>query len=432
MTTATDGARLEARRAVEALRSGVPSAAAVRALGSGQPALEARFRELLETSKSAARTGRQSAGLLFGGGFGEGKSHLLSFFEHLALRAGFASSRVVISKETPLHDPTKLLASAVESLRTPDRVGRGLEEAAIELRKRRGSPEYVVLEEALAADGAFNSRFPATLEVYERSGSEPDVSDRIVRFWSGDKLGVTELRRWLRELGRGQAHALTAIRARELALQTFSFVPLLLRAAGLHGWVLLIDEVELIGQYTPLQRGRAYAELARWLGSGDEERPGLATVAALTNDFVPAVLVEKGDQDRIGPLLEARDPEVARLAERGMRLIRAAELLAPVGDEVRQRTYATLRQLHGRAYAWSPPDVAWPEALGTTAMRTYVRAWINAWDVRRLYPEVEAPEYEIERITTDYGEQAAIEEPARDAAEPGSDGAPPPDPADDW
>jgi hypothetical protein len=29
-----------------------------------------------------------------------------------------------------------------------------------------------------------------------------------------------------------------------------------------------LDEVELIGRYSPLQRGRSYAELARWLGSG--------------------------------------------------------------------------------------------------------------------------------------------------------------------
>src|SRR5581483_78774 len=111
-------------------------------------------------------------------------------FEHLALREGFATSRVVISKETPLQDPTKLLASAVESLRAPDKVGRGLAEAAIALRRRGESPEYAALKERLGADGAFNSRFPATLEVYERSSSDPDLSDRIVRFWSGDKLGV--------------------------------------------------------------------------------------------------------------------------------------------------------------------------------------------------------------------------------------------------
>ncbi len=108
------------RRAVEALRSGVPSWDAVAMLGSGQSEVEDRFSVLLErfaepgrvaeaAGGPAARPGRPGgpAGLLLGGGFGSGKSHLLTHLASLAMSSGFVASTVVISKETPLYDPVK-------------------------------------------------------------------------------------------------------------------------------------------------------------------------------------------------------------------------------------------------------------------------------------------------------------------------------------
>jgi len=64
-----------------------------------------------------------------------------------------------------------------------------------------------------------------------------------------------------------------------------------------------------------------------------------------------------------------------------------------------------LKQLHSAAYNWNAPDVIWPEVGQATPMRTYVRAWINAWDVRRIY-NVRADEdgFVIDAVKSDYGE----------------------------
>jgi hypothetical protein len=163
------------------------------------------------------------------------------------------------------------------------------------------------------------------------------------------------------------------------------------------------------------------------MGALEETRPGLVAAGAITDDFDRAVLRDppKADLDQVGPFMQGRDPAVAAAAEHGMRLILDARLLRAPDETVLRRTYETLRQLHSRAYAWDPPDVTWPEALGSTAMRTYVRAWINAWDVHRLYPDFEEGDspYAVEEVRTDYGE----EPPAG-----GSDAAAPEDaPADD-
>lgn len=414
----------DARRAVEALRSGVPSAAAVTALGGGQPQLEHRFSALLSGADDAYAAGSQQRGFVLRGGFGEGKSHLLAAFEHTALEQGFAVSRVVVSKETPLQDPAKLLSAAVEAMRVPEAIGRGLDEVGVRLRERFDSPEFIDLVRHLEGPAEINSRFAATVFLYENGAQDEELADRVLRFWSGDKLAVADIRRALRELGQGATWPLEAIRARDLALQGFTFLPHLMRAAGLRGWVLLIDEVELIGRYTRLQRARSYAELARLLADvPNEARPGLVAVAAITNDFSREILIDKGDLDQVSAIIEMRDPSLVPAVDRGMKLIQQAELLLPVDEHGLRRTYDTLRRLHGEAYGWSPPDVAWPEALGSSAMRTYVRAWINAWDVRRLYPgfvEGENP-YEFDAVKVDYGEDTSLsgETPSDDDAPPG-------------
>ena len=83
------------------------------------------------------------------------------------------------------------------------------------------------------------------------------------------------LRRHAKFAGMGRP-ALAAVPARELARYSGSGSwPGCSSPPAAQGWLLLFDEVELIGRYTLLQRGRSYAELARWL-QPDADDPGVA------------------------------------------------------------------------------------------------------------------------------------------------------------
>ncbi len=391
--------RLARRRAVEALRSGVPNADAVVALGSGQDDIEDRFTRLLE-DVDGPRSGPGSpagrASMLLGAGFGEGKSHLLTHLGQLATSAGFVVSTVVISKETPLHDPAKVLRAAVESAVAPDGARDVVAEAVAAL--DTDSPGYAELLRWLRGPGRdMNERFDATLLLHQRlsgdaPGADEEFLDSIVRFWSGDPLLMPSLRHQLKAAGEAKSFSFSPVKARDLARQRLRFLPRLLRAGGHAGWVVLFDEVELIGRYSLLQRGRSYAELARWLDGnpGDEGEP-LITVAAITDDFETAVLSGKNDRESLPGRLRDKQTEeyaeMAALAEVGMRHIERDLLpLVPPNQEELDRTYRTLRQLHGDAYGWEPPDVPGLEQLGATRMRQYVRAWINEWDLVRLDP----------------------------------------------
>lgn len=407
------------RRAVEALRSGVPSWDAVAALGSGQPEVEDRFSALLDDVGSG-RVADGPLGLLLGGGFGAGKSHLLTHLGHLALDAGFVVSTVVISKETPLHDPAKVARAAVESAVAPGRIRGAVAEAAAALDP--DTPAYAALSRGLAAPGsALDERFAASLLVHERlrGGEAPEADETlasIVRFWSGDPIRTPDLRRALKAVGAAGLYSFGSISARELARHRLRFLAGLFRAAGHAGWVLLFDEVELVGRYSLLQRGRSYAEIARWMGDDPAARAPLVAVLAMTDDFEAAVLAASGKDDRtvLPARLRAKQTpewdETATLAEAGMRHIeRDLVTLAPPDAAELNRAYRTLKQLHGDAFGWSPPDVPGLERLGATRMRQYVRAWINEWDLVRLDPAY-TPVTDTVAIASDYREDTAWED----------------------
>src|SRR5712691_3988196 len=278
MTTraSTSGPDLQARRAIEALRAGVPIRDAVEVLGSGQPRVEERFQLLLDGGQDDLPERRQTPGLLIAGDFGSGKSHLLEYLQHLALLQNFVCSKVVVSKETPLFDPGRLYRAAIRSAVAPGRQGSALAEVAFGLSfDSRGYAELQAW--ANQPDVKLNSRFPASLLLFERVRDE-ELRHRIISFWAGDPINTAELRRLLRAHGEAATYPLERVTLAELPSQRFVFAPRLMEAAGYAGWVLLVDEVELIGRYSFRQRARSYAALARWGGKLSAERyPGLLT-----------------------------------------------------------------------------------------------------------------------------------------------------------
>lgn len=411
--------QLAGRRALEALRAGVPNRDAVAALGSLQTAVEDRFTQLLDSVRAVSsgqafgEGANDGPGMLIGGGFGSGKSHVLQYLAHLALDAGFVVSKVVISKETPLHDPAKLYRAAIEEARVPGRPGSAIDEIATGLRTE--SDQYAALYRWLHNDDVpVDSRFAASLFLHEYARGDAEFADRIVRFWAGDPLPVADLRRRLKEAGAANTYRLASVKERDLAVQRFRFVSRLIGAAGYAGWVILIDEVELIGRYSMLQRAKSYAEVARWV-RGDRHDPSAPLCAVLTTveDFEAQVLVGKNDVELIPKKLRlkgtAEHDLLAGAAETGMRVIERGQLrLQPPDRDELDRTYAKLKAIHGAAYGWEPPDVEGLERLPSNRMRQYVRAWINAWDLRRLDSSYQ-PEITKSEVLIDFTEDVALE-----------------------
>ncbi len=392
---------LDARMAVEALRNGVPNRAAVQELGCNQPAVETRFVDLLQATADV------QGSMLVSGDFGTGKSHLLQHLEHLALSRGFVCSKVSISKETPFYDLGKVFASAMENGRTPDDRGRFIEKLCHAIDWTSGEyGTFSAWAESEASRGGLSPLFPASLCVYERLDDNALRAD-IESFWAGDRILIGKVKRGLREVGEQGTYSFRAPRAADLPPQRLRFMVELIRCAGYKGWVVLLDELELIGSYSILQRGRAYAETARWMGHARGETcPGLVVVGAVTSDFASAIISPDGqrkDRDYIPPRLEqnVRYRDIASRAGTGMRLLEreCVALAVPENDDVKA-TMESLRHLYRTAYGWEPPPS--PTTAGGAGfmgrMRYKVRAAINEWDLRRLQvadlPDTEFLTYE--------------------------------------
>ena len=407
------------RIALEALRNGVPNREAVRILGCNQPQAETRFNDMVTKVMDVDDPPVSSLGILVSGDFGTGKSHLLTHLEHQALSRGFVCSKVAISKETPLYDLGKVFKSAVENGRMPDHSGRLIEELGLTLKP--DSQAYTTFFEwanNAASKGLLSQMFPASLLVHERSGDlELDVD--IEYFWGGEPIKVTRIKDGLRQIGELQSYSFRAPKRSELPPQRLRFFIELVKAAGYKGWVVLLDEIELVGSYSLLQRGRSYAELSRWMGQVlGETYPGLLVAATVSSDFHSAVIKDgKRDSDYVGQRFRTRNDHVlADRAETGMSLINEPIQLNQPSDADVSSTVEKLREIYSVAYGWDAP-VSQVRAGGVqeqARMRYKVRAAINEWDLLRLYPGTH-PEIVSDDFHYTYEEDPDLERTSEDA-----------------
>ena len=383
-------------RAIEALRAGVPNRDAVRALGSSQPAVEDRFEETLTAVRQGFENGRGAEGVLFAGDFGSGKSHLLEYLQHVALEKGFVCSKVVISRETPLYDAVRIYDAAIQSAKVPEWSGNIL--SAIAKNLEFESPEYDDFKRwAFDPNTSPNSRFAASMYIFQQGagGRYPEISDRILQFWGGVKAPDKEMMAWLKELGEETAFKFDKATNRDLVWQRYEFMSRLAVAAGYAGWILLIDEVELMGRYSLGQRAKSYGEMAKLLGILDEPPiPGLGTVCAITSAYQMEVMDDRRDDEKISAKLRSTgdlgDWLLAGQADRGMQKIRQIPQDNMILEESIDlaEIYGDCQNIYSQAYGWQAP--ADFKSNETWRIRQHIKHWINSWDLARLFPEHES------------------------------------------
>jgi len=405
-----------ARRAIEALRNGVPNKEAVELLGCSQPEVEAIFIDLLSKSTDRESPSTNAEGMIVEGGFGSGKSHLLEHLKRIALEQNFACSKIAISKETQLFNVDKVFKAAIDQGSLPDGTGHLVQEIAAKL--NQDTEEYAKLFRwANSSDNGISQIFAASLIVYERS-NDLELSNQIVQFWSGTSIRISVIRDGLRQIGQLPSYQFKMPKAAELHVQRVHFISELIKGAGYNGWVILLDEMELLANYSILQRSKSYSEVARWMGQiSSDEYPGIVTVGTISDDFKLYVFDQKGDRDYVVPRLRTKGDHItASQAETGMRLINDSNLIIKEQDSgAVTNSLQILRKLYSTAYAWDAPEVdmrAGGASMQRT-MRSHVRRAINEWDLLRLYPN-SSPNIEETKFNLHYIEDSTFEKTTSD------------------
>lgn len=376
-------ASISDRRAVEALRAGVPNGDAVRALGTDQSEIIQAFDDKLANAAEIEAGG--ATGFVISGTFGSGKSHLVEELHQRALASNYVSSKVAISKETPLHLPQKVIQAVVGSMQAMDKPEGLLLDMVLSHKSDR--PAARDFHKWCGSKNSLISvMFRSMLELRDAGIEDLEVVDLVLRYFSGETIPITTIRSRIAEFGLDAISEV--VPASDRPWQTMRFLSRFVQVSGYRGWAIFLDETELISKYGPISRARAYEQLGRWLGLRPGHRvAGTAVVATVINDFVYEVLGAKGDRWKVPELLKVgrrySDIAGAPFAEDAISAIDEALYLQPMTADQLRRAHGILRVAHGRAYAWDAPEL--DIEFRQQPMRLYVRRWINEWDLRRLY-----------------------------------------------
>jgi hypothetical protein len=375
----TSPGRVPARLAIEALRAGVPNSEAIHRLGGPDDQIEARFETALDNVADAP-----GPGFAVAGGFGTGKSHLLGFLRETALRRNFVVSTVTVSKETPLSVPGVTYAATMRNATVQGVNDDAITLALAKIARIEGALQGLELW-ASTPEAAMAPIFNAVLHLLNRN-LDAELRHAIEAFLVDGRLPLPPLRRALKDKRIRSLFDLRPVASAELVRQRMRFMPQLFLAAEFAGWVVLLDEVELIGRYAPLQRALAYAELAQWLGLDEMLRiPGILAVCAITDDYADAVIAAKQDEEKLTERLRLRNlPRQAESARLAMRTIQAATKLRAPDDSDLRRHEVAVRDCYTEAYGWAAPPAQIGARQANRTMRHHIRGWIMQWDTLRI------------------------------------------------
>lgn len=392
----------QARHIIETLRAGVPSREVSSVLMEGQRGLLSRSRDDL------ARVAQdESAALIVRGEYGEGKSHLLSAIENMARAEGFAVSSIVLSKETPFNRINKMYEAAAHAVSANDFSRSGFEDILLKLH-----PSDAAMDDI--AEYAEKNLHPKILHVFRNYFKEGDALKRAQLY--DDLAGASLTMGDLKAMHRGNFHEAMKMPRRFLIQQDtidyFRFLTFLLRRTGYKGWVILVDEVELLSKLGIGSRGQAYINLAALLGLNKKQAPlsGIYLVLALASPFVRGALLAEGRNDLAKVPEWLSDPRRNRvdevpLATATMRsIINDSVPLEPLTEQNIEAILARLEEYHNLAYGWNGKmDRAFVRAKAlaqaSNPTRTTIRAALEYLDL--LYQYGKPPHIEVRAPDTD-------------------------------
>ena len=376
--------RLLAVNAVESLRAGVPTRFSTRQL----PDLRKNITDTIRTDLLTFSEGRIPRGRMVWGQYGQGKTHVLTTVEHMALDMGFAVSMVSLSREVSCHHLLQFYGRLAPRVRTPDSTILGIERGL-------GDKDSTALADSpLMEAERYVHPLPALVleDYFCTSGEDQNL---LYGDLTGIRLPASELKRIHRQ---SRQMALPKFpypfKVTEHASAYFGVMADAIRLCGYKGWVILVDEVELTGRLGPLGRLKAYRNL-HWLlnWSGTMQYP-IYTLAAAATRLQDDIWYggSKDDRNTMPPLAAER---VGEEAGREMeiffeRAIGADSLTTvPVASEDLCNMLEAVAELHGRAYGWTARFDAREliSQVGAQPVRTYVRAALEGLDLQYMYNE---------------------------------------------
>lgn len=362
---------IEARHIIEALRSGVPSRAV------GQYFSEARPRMMKEISARLDMVCNEgkSNGMVVCGKYGEGKTHLLNTVFNLAHSNHMVVSLLSLSKETPMDKLYLIYQKIIQNTYLPMRQQPGFMH---ELEKLSANSPIANEMQLYAAKQLETDKLYYLFRSYLNT-EDSDEKFLLQADLEGDFVANAPLKKIYRRIFNQPVKYNVNFTKTKHCGDYFSFMSHLFTQMGYHGWVILIDETELMGRLGKKARLNAYRNMARFL-LPEPSLEAVFSIFALSASYVEDVIEGKREHEN----LEAVYPEEPEPIRTVLDLLVKAPQLAPLTKEEIQQVLYKIQEFHGKAYAWTP-NLSPATLLGATQsggylLRTKIRAAIEFLD----------------------------------------------------
>lgn len=386
--------RKQAIAVVESLRAGIPSRASTRELSDLQPSLTKPIKQdLAQLAQDNIPKGR-----LVWGAYGQGKTHALTTIEHLALDLGFAVSRVSLSREVSCHHLFNFYGRVASAIRTPKSQILGIQRT-LNKKDPRDLPDSRIQD-----PNRYIHPLPAFVleDYFYARGEEQDL---LYGDLMGTRLAIPDLRRIHRNC-RGEAlprfDPIFVVKKHGSAY--FGVMADVLAWCGYKGWVILIDEVELIGRLGKVGRLDAYRNL-NWLLNWSETMPypiyTVGVVASSLSDHQwsssDSTQSAKKDRSQIPELAAQKfgqDAETEMNKFFDLAIGKQCPIIKPLSQGELSKLLESLVERHRIAYAWDAQLDIYNliQRMGDQPVRTHIRAALEVLDINYAYQEIIIPE----------------------------------------
>lgn len=387
----------EARHIIEALRSGIPSREVGRYFSEARPGI---MKEISGHLDETCETGK-SKGMVIAGKYGEGKTHILNTVFSMAHSNNMVVSYLSLSKETPFDKLYLVYQKLVNNTFLPKRVQPGFTQLLEKMTPGSSAANELLL---YAAKHLETDKLYYLLRAYLNT-EDQDEKFMLQADLEGDFIANAPLKQIYRRIYNERVKYNVNFSKTKHCGDYFSLLSRLFRLMGYNGWVILIDETELIGRLSKKARLNAYRNMADFLLPNDKME-GVYSLFALGASYVEDVIEAKHDYEN----LEEIYPEQQEPMHTVLNLITRAQQLAPLTDIEIREVLKKIQVFHGRAYDWNPnisiDTILTVTQTGGYLLRTKLRAAIELLD--QLYQYGEAGNTRINELGQETFEEETL------------------------
>ena len=324
-----------------------------------------------------------SDGMIISGKYGEGKTHLLNMIFSMAGDDNMVVSFLSLSKETPMDKMYLIYQKMIMNTYLPGRIQPGFSRLFEEM-----SPNSPVANEMLAyaAKELETDKLYYVLKAYLNT-EDQEEKYQLMSDMEGDFISNPVLKKIYRRIFGTPVKFNVNFKKTVHTMDYFRFMSHLFRQMGFDGWVMLLDEAELIGRLGKKTRLKAYFNMAQFL-MPDRSLEKVFSLFALSSSYIEDVIDGKHEYENLKEVYEdAVEPAKTVLD----RMVDATQLL-PLKKEEIQQVLLSVQEFHGRAYDWQPnvttESVISATRAGGYLLRTQIRAAIEFFDQLYQYGKV--------------------------------------------